>query len=171
MVLPLMNGGRYDEAIRRLKRVIDLEPGFYRTHLFLGLAYVQKREMACAIKEIEEAITLSEGSTRAVASLGWAYAVSGQRARAEEVVAKLKQRMQERYVPPYAMVMIYTALGEKRKAFEWLEKGFDERDEFLIRIKIAPELVSLRTDPRFHDLLRRVGFDRDRSRSQGSGIK
>jgi DNA-binding winged helix-turn-helix (wHTH) protein/tetratricopeptide (TPR) repeat protein len=167
MVLPLMNGGQYDEAIRRLKRVIDLEPGFYRTHLFLGLAYVQKREMASAFKEIEEAITLSEGSTRAVALLGWAYAVSGNRARAEEILVRLKRRMNDRYVPPYAMVLIYTALGEKEKAFEWLEKGYDERDEFLTRIKIAPELVSLRTDPRFHDLLRRVGFDR--SKGQGLG--
>jgi len=164
----LMNGGQYDEAIRRLKRVIDLEPGFYRAHLFLGMAYVQKREGASAIKEIEEAISLSEGSTRAVAILGWAYAVFGNRTRAEEVLARLRRRMKDRYVPAYAMVLIHTALGEKDKAFEWLEKGYEERDEFLTRIKIAPELASLRSDPRFHDLLRRVGFDR--SKGQGLGV-
>jgi DNA-binding winged helix-turn-helix (wHTH) protein/tetratricopeptide (TPR) repeat protein len=158
LVLPLLNSGQYDRGIDGLKRVIELEPGFYRSHLFLGIAYVLVGQYDSAFKELQDAMSLSENGIRAMAALGWAYAVAGRRDEARSVMDELKRRMQERYVPPYSMAIILTALGEKNTALEWLERGYQARDEWLTRLGIAPELDSLRSDPRFRDLLRRVGF-------------
>jgi DNA-binding winged helix-turn-helix (wHTH) protein/tetratricopeptide (TPR) repeat protein len=158
LVLPLLNSGQYERGVYGLKRVIELEPGFYRSHLFLGIAYVLMRQYEMAFKELNEALSLSENSTRAVAALGWAYAVAGRRDEARAMMDELERRMQERYVPPYSMAIIYTALGEKDRAFEWLERGFEARDEFMTRLGIAIELNSLRSDPRFGDLADRVGL-------------
>jgi len=138
--------------------VIELEPGFYRGHWFLGIAYVLVRQYENAFKELQEAVSLSENGTRALATLGWAYAVAGLRDRARDVMDELERRMEERYVPPYSMAIICAALGEKDDAFEWLERGYEARDEWLTRLGIAIELDSLRADPRFADLLERVGL-------------
>jgi len=158
LVLPLLNSGQYDRGIAGLKRVIELEPGFYRGHWFLGIAYVLVRQYENAFKELQEAVSLSENGTRALATLGWAYAVAGLRDRARDVMDELERRMEERYVPPYSMAIICAALGEKDDAFEWLERGYEARDEWLTRLGIAIELDSLRADPRFADLLERVGL-------------
>src|SRR5215471_16606812 len=86
LVLPLLNSGQYDRGIAGLKRVIELEPGFYRGHWFLGIAYVLVRQYENAFKELQEAVSLSENGTRALATLGWAYAVAGLRDRARDVM-------------------------------------------------------------------------------------
>jgi DNA-binding winged helix-turn-helix (wHTH) protein/tetratricopeptide (TPR) repeat protein len=158
LVLPLIHSGQHDVAIERLRRVIDLDPGFYRTHLFLGAAYTQKKEYSKAISEFQIAMILSDGSTRALAALGFGYAVSGKKRQAQKVIDDLLRRARERYVPAYAVAMIYAGLGDRDQAFLWLDKAVEERDEWLVRLKIAPELAALRPDPRFLDLARRVGL-------------
>jgi DNA-binding winged helix-turn-helix (wHTH) protein/tetratricopeptide (TPR) repeat protein len=158
LVLPFLNSGQYDRGIEGLKRVIELEPGFYRGHWFLGIAYVLVRQYEMAFKELQEAVLLSENGTRALATLGWAYAVAGMRERARTVMDELQCRMREQYVPPYSMAIILTALGEKDQALEWLERGYEAKDEWLTRLGIAIELDSLRSDPRFRSLIERVGL-------------
>jgi TolB-like protein/tetratricopeptide (TPR) repeat protein len=158
LVLPLVHAGQYDKAIEQLKAVIDLDPDFYRSHLFLGAAYTQKREFAKAITEFQIAVILSDGSTRALAALGYAYAVSGRRQEALNVLEDLNKRSRERFVSPYAMAVVHAGLGDKDQAFEWLEHAYNQRDEWLVRLKIAPELVSLRSDQRFTELLWRIGL-------------
>lgn len=158
LVLPLIHAGRYDQAIEHLKKVIDLDPDFYRTHLFLGAAYIQKREFSKAISALQVAMILSNGSTRSLAALGYGYAVWGKRRRAREVIADLLKRAQERYVPGYAIAMVYAGLGEVDEAFRWLDRSYEERDEWLVRIRVAPELSNLRSDYRFVGLLRKVGL-------------
>ena len=158
LVLPLLNSGKYDQGVTALKRVIALDPGFYRGHFFLGIAYTLMGLYEMAFAELRDAVTLSENSTRAVAVLGWAYAVAGKQDQARAIIDELQRRMHDSYVPPYGMAIIWTALGEKNKALDWLEKGYDRRDEYLTRLGIAVELNSLRSDPRFRDLLERVGL-------------
>src|SRR5262249_11021234 len=136
----------------------EIEPGFYRGHFFLGIAYVLVGQYDMAFKELETAMSLSENGTRALAALGWAYAVAGNRDRARAIMDELQRRMTEEYVPPYSMAMICAALDETDDAFEWLEKGYEARDEWLTRLGIAIEMDSLKTDPRFADLLERVGL-------------
>ena len=90
--------------------------------------------------------------------LGHAYAVSGQKGEAQKVLEQLNQRSKHSYFTPYFIATIYTGLGEKKQAFGWLEKAYQERSAFLTWLKVDPNLDSLRPDPRFADLLRRVGL-------------
>jgi len=74
------------------------------------------------------------------------------------VIADLEELSKRRYVPPYNIALIYTGLGENDRAFEWLQKAYEERSSRLVWLKVVPEVDSLRADPRFQDLLRRVGL-------------
>lgn len=150
--------GRYDEAIAICQGVLAQDPDFYIARRYLGMAYEQKRMYAEAIAEFQKAVTLSGGSTLMKAHLGHAYAVSGDKARAQQVLDELQERSKKGYVSAYLTAVIYAGLGEKDKAFEWLERAYNERAEFMIYMRMDPRLESLRTDPRFQDLLRRMGL-------------
>jgi len=93
-----------------------------------------------------------------VASLGYIHALSGKRAEADKMLAELIERAKTEYVNPYDIAFVYAGLGEKEKAFAWLEIAFQERTIAIVSLKVDPYWDSLRTDPRFTDLLRRVGL-------------
>ncbi len=128
------------------------------SHLWIGEAYVEKGMHEEAIAEIRKAVALSEGNTRALATLGHAYAVSGRRSEALKVLNELKARSKQSYVSPYFIALIYAGLGENDRTLEWLEKAYQERHPYLILLKVQPVFRSLRSDPHFQDLLRRVGL-------------
>lgn len=90
--------------------------------------------------------------------LGYALAKSGKQAEARAVLAELLKASSERYVSAYNLAMIFNGLGERDKAFEWLERGFQQRDQRMVFLKVEPKWNNLRDDPRFQDLMRRVGF-------------
>jgi len=89
--------------------------------------------------------------------LGHAYAASGKKAEAQRILGELDQQKQ-RYVSPYTIATIYAGLGEKDQAFKWLEKAFEERDIWLMNLKVDPVLKNLRSDQRFANLLQRIGL-------------
>ena len=150
--------GRYDEAIANCQTVLAQDPDFFVARRYLGMAYEQKRMYPEAIAEFQRAVTLSRGSLMMKSHLGHAYAVSGDKAKAQQVLDELQERSKKGYVSAYLTAVIYAGLGEKDRAFEWLEKAYNERAEFLIYMKADPRLEPLRTDPRFQDLLRRIGL-------------
>jgi eukaryotic-like serine/threonine-protein kinase len=150
--------GQYDQAIAICKKTLELDPNFFVARRYLGLAYEQKGMYAEAISEYQQALALSGGSTLMIAHLGHAYAASGDKIRAQQSLTELEERSKQGYVSAYLTAVIYAGLGEKEKAFEWLEKAYEERAEFLIYLKTDPRLEPLRSDPRFIDLLRRIGL-------------
>jgi eukaryotic-like serine/threonine-protein kinase len=152
-------GRRYDEAIPRFHRVLDMDPNFLRAHFGLGLALVQKRTYDEAIVELRKAVELSGDGAGQLAALGYAYAVANRRSEALEIVEKLKARSREHYVPPAMVAGVFSGLGEKDQAMMWLEKAIEERDPWLTSLKVEPMYDSLRSDPRFLDLLHRVGLN------------
>jgi hypothetical protein len=91
---------------------------------------------------------------------GWdgAYAVSGRQREARKILDLLKGLSRRRYVMPYHFATIYSALGDKDQAFAWLQKAYDERDDRLMLLKIDPFWDSLRSDPRFSNLMRDIGL-------------
>ena len=91
-------------------------------------------------------------------ALGYAYAVANRRPEALEIVEKLKDRSKESYVPPAMVATVFSGLGDKDQAMIWLEKAIDEHDPWLTGLKVDPMFDSLRSDPRFVDLLHRVGL-------------
>ncbi|MFY9549592.1 MAG: protein kinase [Thermoanaerobaculia bacterium] len=150
---------RDDEAIPWFRRVLDMDPNFWRAHWGLGYALVQKRRYGEAITELQKAVELSEGGGVQLGSLGYAYAVADRRAEALEVVQKLKASSRDHYVPPSAVAIALSGLGEKDQALTWLGKAIEERDPWATALKVEPMFDPLRSDPRFLDLMHRLGLN------------
>ncbi|HLG15085.1 MAG TPA: winged helix-turn-helix domain-containing protein [Blastocatellia bacterium] len=153
----LYMSGRYDQAIEQSRKLIEIDPNFFPARRYLGLAYEQKGMYQEAIAEFDRGVQLS-GSPLMVALLGHAYAASGKKAKAREVLTELEQLPKERYVSPYTIAAIYAGLDEKDHAFKWLERAYDERDIWLMNLKVDPVMKNLRSDRRFKDLLGRIGL-------------
>ena len=147
---------QYDQAIEQLQRTLELDPGFVPALAVLGSAYLQKSMYQEAFAEFEKALSIAPGNTQVQWRLGYAYAVTGRRAEVQKVVDDLSKK---KYVPAVTTAIIYTGLGQKDQAFQWLEKSYKEHDSGPFSfIKVYPIFDPLRSDPRFHDLLRRMNL-------------
>jgi len=149
---------QYDRAIEEHRRTLDLDPNFAHTHLCLGLAYLQKSMFDEAIAELQTALAIFGENPRAAAVLAYAYAISGKKDEAQALFDDLKDRSLRQYIAPCLIGLICIGLGDHDQAFAWLEKGCDERDLGLIWLKVEPMADKLRSDSRFENFLRRVGF-------------
>ena len=149
---------RYDEAIEQCRRTLELDPNYAMAHTYLGQAYIQKRMYREAIEELQKAIVLSELNPEIVAILGYAYAAAGDRKKAEEVISELIEASKHRQVASYPIAEIYAELDRRDEAFAWLERAYREHAVHLVSIKVEPTFDSLRSDPRYGDLLHRLGL-------------
>jgi DNA-binding winged helix-turn-helix (wHTH) protein/TolB-like protein/Tfp pilus assembly protein PilF len=149
---------QFDRAIEQGLKTLELDPNFHETHLFLGRAFEQKKMYAETIAEFRKAVELSGRRPFAISGLAHAYAVSGERALARELLDELKERSKMNYVSLYYIAHIYAGLGDREQALEWFDKAHEERDPMLVYLNVNPNLDSLRSEPRFRDLLRRVGL-------------
>ena len=149
---------QYDAAIECLRKTLELEPGFEQAHRYLGWAYQKKEMFAEAETALQQAISLFNGSIEAHAMLGSVYASSKQTNKALHVIDELRETSKQRYVSPFFIALIYANLDQKDYALTWLEKAYEDRSDLLIYLKIDPRLDNLRSDPRFINLLQRVGF-------------
>ncbi|HET8677272.1 MAG TPA: tetratricopeptide repeat protein, partial [Blastocatellia bacterium] len=154
----LLYARRYDEAIAACQKALELDPNYAMAHTHLAQTYVQKGMYAEALAEFQQAITLSERNPALLARLGHAYAVAGRHQEAAQVLDELLKLSKRSYVPPYSIAQIYAGLGLEDEAFAWLEKAYRERSTYLGNLRSEHTLDSLRSDPRFQDLLRRVGL-------------
>ncbi|MCM3871315.1 MAG: tetratricopeptide repeat protein [Pyrinomonadaceae bacterium] len=150
---------QHDQAIEQYRQTLEIDPNFALAHQGLGWAYEQKRMYREAILEFQKASTLSTGNTFILASLSHAYAVAGNRGEALRLLAELQEQSKRKYVSPYGMAIGYTGLREPGQAFEWLEKAFAERAGWLALLNVEPRFDSLRTDPRFANLVQRIGLE------------
>jgi tetratricopeptide (TPR) repeat protein len=148
--------GRYDEAIKQYQRALDLDKDFMRTHLRLGLAYVQERRYQEALVEYNKAREIAGDTPQINAHIAHVLAVSGKKTEALTALAKLQELAQRQYVPPYDIALIYLGLGDKEKAFEWLEKAYSDHSTEMIYFKVDPMFAPLGSDPRYESLLRRM---------------
>ncbi|MGI9069592.1 MAG: protein kinase domain-containing protein [Pyrinomonadaceae bacterium] len=154
----LLHAGQTDEALARLQKTFELDPNFYIAHMFASSAYIEKGMFAEAAAEARKTRELSGISSYATAFLGYALAKSGKQAEARAVLEELLKLLTERYVSPYNIGLIYNGLNERDETLAWLERGFEKRDPRMVFLKVEPKWNNLRADPRFQDLLRRVGF-------------
>ena len=152
-------GRQYDSAIAQLRRVLDEQPNFSVAHWGMGLAYEQKGMLTEAIAELEKADAISKhGSVNTLASLGHAYAIAGQQSKAQKILLEMDARSKQQPISRYQFALIFTGLGEKDRAFTALEKAFGEKSTLLTYVKMDPRFDPIRSDPRFADLLRRMGL-------------
>jgi TolB-like protein/DNA-binding winged helix-turn-helix (wHTH) protein/Tfp pilus assembly protein PilF len=154
----LLIAHRYDEATKQSRKAMAMDPFFALTHFVLGEVYVQKHAYDDAIAELQRAIDLSPGSTAFTATLGYAYAVSGRRDKAIKILNDLQNRSNDRFSNSAVIALIFVGLDEKNQAMAWLEKAYAER--FNPQILMRPCFDPLRSDPRFQDLLHRIGLPR-----------
>jgi serine/threonine protein kinase/tetratricopeptide (TPR) repeat protein len=151
---------QYDLAIEQLRKTLEMDPTFVLTREYIGLAYVAKGIYKEAIEYCEEAAAPVSASPYAISALGYVYAVSGKKSEAQKVCDRLKFLSEQKYISPRFVAGIYAGLGEKEKALESLTAAYEDRS-----LQIGPGIVadptyhSLRAEPRFQDLLRRMGLN------------
>ncbi len=150
--------GQYDQAIEVNRKTLELYPDRPNPHAGLAEIYLLKRQFPEAIAEFQKAVSLSERAPRFLAPLGNAFGLSGQREQAIKFLDELREQAKRRYVSPYEFALIYTGLGEKEQAFAWLQKAYQDRSPRLTQLKGDRRLYSLRSDPRFADLVRQIGL-------------
>ena len=151
---------KYDLAITQLRKTVEMDPNFFIAHFFLGFVYTEMKKYPEAIVELEKARELSGRSSLSLAYLGFAYAQAGKQEEAKKILEELDAISKERYVSPWAIGSIYAGLGEKDKAFEFMQKAYEERDEQLVFYKINPFADSLRSDPRFKEIVKKIGLEK-----------
>jgi tetratricopeptide (TPR) repeat protein len=147
---------QYDESIRQSRKTIEMDPTFAFAHNHLGQAYLQKHMNHEAVEELQKAVQLSGGSPTCIANLARAYVASGMRSEALKLLSDLKKRSSPGSSHASEIAVIYASLGETDQAMNWLEKGYEER--FNPGVLLRPGFDSLRSDPRFADLVRRIGL-------------
>ena len=150
---------QYDQAIEQERKTLELDPNYIGVHLTIGQAYFEKSMYKEGMAELEKELAISPGNPVPLSWLGYGYAIGGRKAEAQKVLDQLRERSKQKYVPAWTVADIYLGLGEKDKAFEWLEKAYEERFAGLAAsIKVEPIFDPLRSDPRYADLLRRMNL-------------
>lgn len=156
----LCGARRYDQAMEECQKVLELDPNFGGALNVLGIVYREKGMYDEAIQAFQKAQTFDEGNMWVRAELGHAYAISGKKDKAKKVLEELKQLSKRRYVPPDDIALVYLGLGQKNMTFEYLKKGCQDRSVGLSWLKADPIFDSLRSDPRFIALLKKIGLEK-----------
>jgi tetratricopeptide (TPR) repeat protein len=149
---------RYDEALEQLRRTVELDPNYPVTYWILGLLLRKTHCYELAITEGEKAVKLSGGSPLMSAALAHTFGTAGRTKEAFQMLDELTKLAKQKYVAPYFFAGIHIGLGDEDRAMEYLEKSYEEHSHWLIYLHIDPSMDGLRSNPRFQDLLRRVGL-------------
>lgn len=147
----------YDRCLAVSQKAMQMFPDFWVPHMTAGMCRFMRSEFSDAIEEYKKTLAMNPESTFAQAGLGMSLAKSGKRAEALKALEELKAMSKKTYVSPGYVGIAYQALGDSDAEFAWLAKGYDERAEWLLWLTVDPLFDSQRNDPRFRDLVRRVG--------------
>lgn len=155
----LFHARRYDEAIRELRSELAVHPDDVWAQSTLGFALMAKGQPEEASSILEQTMSLMKSSPGSLELLASAYARAGRRSEALRLINELKRRRQKTYVPAGALINPYLALGDYEEAFVWFERAYQEKSNILQFLKVHPFFDPVRSDPRFKDLVHRVGLD------------
>jgi eukaryotic-like serine/threonine-protein kinase len=155
--VPYYLAREYDRSIEQSRKVLAFDPSFFLAHYTVGWASIQKRDYTTAVTELQKARSI-EDKPWIIGTLGYAYAASGDTVRARAVLKELSQLAEHRQVNTFWLAMTHMALGERDQTFQLLDRCYEERSPWLAWLKVDPALDPLRSDPRFADLLRRMGL-------------
>ncbi|MHC4686975.1 MAG: tetratricopeptide repeat protein, partial [Planctomycetota bacterium] len=150
--------GQFERAIEQRKKILELAPGFVEAMDGLAKDYLSLSMYPEAVASAEKAMTLGGRTPNLMTILARAYALSGRKDEAETLLKELQERATSEYVLPIYFARLYASLGNKDEAFRWLEKAYQERNSAMNLLKISPAWDSMRSDPRFDDLVERMNF-------------
>ncbi|MDZ7344272.1 MAG: hypothetical protein ONA90_07130, partial [candidate division KSB1 bacterium] len=148
----------FDRAIDALQKTLEMDENFIFALDILGQAYTQKGMHSQAIAELEKAVALSGRRTLSLGALGHAYALAGKRDAAQKIIDELQALASQKYVSAYDMALVYTGMGEKAKALDWLDQAYQEHNGWLVFLNVEPRFDGLRQQDRFTALLKKVGL-------------
>jgi TolB-like protein/Flp pilus assembly protein TadD len=150
---------QYDHAVGQFRAAIEMDPNFRMAYSGLAYAYLQQGKYVEALATCQQMLTRWGRDPWTLWDFGYALAVAGQSEQARQVRADLQERAQHTYVKPLAFAWIAISLGEKNQAFTWLEQAYADRDPYLTLLTADPVYDGLRTDPRFTELVKKIGLD------------
>jgi len=156
--LILYRARRYDESIAQCYRALEIDPTYANALWFLALSLEQKGELGEAIAKLEKAVSVTHGSYYQ-ALLGRAYALVGERTKTLDILSELETLSEQIYVSPFDIAVAYVGLGDLTSAFQWFEKAYEQRVWRIIELTM-PMFDNLRSDPRWQDLVHRIGLQK-----------
>jgi TolB-like protein/DNA-binding winged helix-turn-helix (wHTH) protein len=148
----------YDRAIQQAHKAMQLDPGYYRTHFWLGRVYAQKKMYKEAIAEAETVLKAIPDSNLGLTEMAYSLALGGRHSEAQLILGRLEERKKNTFVPAYNLAVIHTALKENVVALEYLQRAYDEHDWALIVLATEPRLDALRNDERFQELAKKLHY-------------
>jgi serine/threonine-protein kinase len=155
---PYYNGRRYEEAIAQARRPLEIDSTFSRAHYWLGMSLAETGRPGEAIREFETTLRSAGPLPAYRAALGRAYALAGDTSQARDILRELEQAARTEPASSVEIATVHAALDQKEQCFQWLDQAMAARDPYLVYIAVDPRFDHYRTDPRFQDLLRRMGF-------------
>jgi TolB-like protein/Tfp pilus assembly protein PilF len=157
----------YDHAIEQLLSTIEMDESFLAAHYFLGLVYLQKQQYQEAATRFQRAATISNNHPATITGLARTLAMSGRRDDALRILGEVEESAVRRYVAPYYLAVSYLALGNRKRALQWLKKACEERSPYMSNLQRDPEFDGIRSDAAFMKLLRHAGFPKTRPAGMG----
>jgi len=148
----------YDQALEQCGKILESQPDSAGAHDCVGLSLLAKNMYRKAIAECQRAVELSANDSNRAADLARAYALAGNQAQARKTLDELRAQARQGYVPPSLFAQIHLSLGEKKQGLAWLETAYAERDGYLAWLKVDPAFDSVRSDPAFHAVVRRLAL-------------
>ncbi len=154
----MMLARRFDDAVAAYSEFLELDPSYYRAYTSLGRAYIQTGRYSDAIRMLRKGLSLAGDMPSILGALGQAYGLDGRRNEAIAVLAELEKLAESRYAPWVGFALIHLGLGNRDRALDYLEMSADQRDLPICAINVHPAYDSLRAEPRFQNLIARIGF-------------
>jgi tetratricopeptide (TPR) repeat protein len=146
----------YDQAIEQGQKAMQLDPGYARTHFWLGRVYSQKGMHKEAVAASEKILQAMPDSNLGLTEMAYSLAAAGRQPEARKILRRLEDRAERTFVPAYNLAIIHTALNDKEAAMKYMQRAFEDHDWALIVFAVEPRLDPLRSDPRFQEILGKV---------------
>jgi tetratricopeptide (TPR) repeat protein len=155
---PYFYSQQYDKAAEQYKRVSEMNPDLWLAHWWLFQTYTNQKRYDSALVELQKVSKLRGENITQFPLAGYLYAVSGKQAEAHQILEESQREAQGHYLSSNSIAVAYAGLGETDKAFAWLDKGLKEHDSAMVFINVDHRLDSLRSDPRFAQLIKNLGI-------------
>ena len=151
-----LRAGQFENAVETLQRTIEMDPEFPILHLYLAYIYIQKNMYKEALAELQKEKSLQNGFLEP--HFGIVYNLMGRRDKSQKILDELVARSEKEYISPYGLALLHFALGENDMGFSYLDKAYDTHDGWMSQIKIDFLLDSVRSDPRFKKILKKINL-------------